>query len=540
MAYGDVVQIAVKGQVVNALVARSVEIAPHSPADGKPLTFIDDDGQSKTQPAKEHVDLVYLDPEAENQKGGPTMKVREMRHVAVDSLVTIQGETAPAADPNQLALELGAGEQTGEGSGGVITAIVMLALFIGSLFGGMPARAQQSGQAPVRWYFATDYNVNNLYGQNPNTYTWNMGQAPNPGSCTLAPINGAAPFFAFGTATVAYPEYIRDSNAALSEVVVPSGSQLTGSTCGFTASPLYNHISFWVSSGTAGLYEAVGTNVSQAYVTNVLLDKYWYQALAAIPGQDPVNVITSTNMPGSTHVQIVDITTEPWTFYTWNTSLTKYQLATGNSGGIVQGVVAANSTGAGAGSSISTSGVGSTQIVSLTTGTGTATGTLFTLTYSNKAGNVISGTYTSGLTVVGAKGTQVCLSSFNNSSTANALVTLTSANTIAGSTVLAITSQGTGATAAPTSASAAITGCGITNPATSVTGTATISTVLGNTGAFAYVPVCSVQSIGISPGTTTFTIAATYVAPTTTVTVTDATAALTVSTPGYQFRVVCN
>jgi hypothetical protein len=49
-----------------------------------------------------------------------------------------------------------------------------------------------------------------------------------------------------------------------------------------------------------------------------------------------------------------------------------------------------------------------------------------------------------------------------------------------------------------------------------------------------------VQSIGISPGTTTFTIAATYVAPTTTVTVTDATAALTVSTPGYQFRVVCN
>ena len=55
MKYGETVEIVAKGQVVNALVARSVEIAPHSPANGKPV---------KDAKAEEHVDLVSLDPEA--------------------------------------------------------------------------------------------------------------------------------------------------------------------------------------------------------------------------------------------------------------------------------------------------------------------------------------------------------------------------------------------------------------------------------------------------------------------------------------------
>ncbi len=87
-----------------------------------------------------------------------------------------------------------------------------------------------------------------------------------------------------------------------------------------------------------------------------------------------------------------------------------------------------------------------------------------------------SGTYTSGLTVSGQAGQQVCLSGLSNGSTATALVSLTGTNTIAGSTALNIATEGSGATSAGTiTATASVTGCGISWPANSVSGTAAIS-----------------------------------------------------------------
>lgn len=69
-------------------------------------------------------------------------------------------------------------------------------------------------------------------------------------------------------------------------------------------------------------------------------------------------------------------------------------------------------------------------------------------------GTVVSGTYTSGITATGSS-TQTCtLTGFNNSSTATATVALTGTNTIASGTPLVITSQGSGATSAPTNATA--------------------------------------------------------------------------------------
>ena len=268
MRYGDVVQITAKGQVVNALVARSIEIAPHSPADGKPV---------EGAVAEEHLDLIYLDPKAANHKGGPMMSVREKRHVAA----------------------------------GLYEAVAMLLLAF--MLTALPMKAQT-----VRLLWATDYAQSNIASQQANTYNWSLGAAPGAGSCVAYPANGASPYFIFGPTAHPYPQFIRDYTTTLNEVFTPSATSLTGSSCGFSGSPTNSHTTFWVSSGTAGLYEAVGTSSGLSSVSNVMLDRAWYAALGALPGPQVANtVITSTAVPGSAHVQIVDTTTSPWTWYTW-------------------------------------------------------------------------------------------------------------------------------------------------------------------------------------------------------------------------------
>jgi len=85
---------------------------------------------------------------------------------------------------------------------------------------------------------------------------------------------------------------------------------------------------------------------------------------------------------------------------------------------------------------------------------------------------VASGTYTSGITATGSVGQTCVLAGFNHSSTATATVALTDTNIIAPGTPLVITSRGTGAKAAPTSATAF-------SGTARCSGTATMSTVLG-------------------------------------------------------------
>lgn len=323
MNYRDVVQIEVKGQVVNALVARSVQIAPFSQSNKKTLL----DGGGKPLPAEEYLDLIYLDPEAETRKGGPMMKVREMRYVKPSELlkagngscgVEVSAEPLEPAGAVSEPLEPAGDDGSGALKGLAGAAITAMLMVLAVLFNCVPAMAQAPNTTP-RWYWATDYNTPPVLGQNPNTYTWNLGQAPNPGSCTGTPGNGAPQFFIFGPTATPYPQYIRDATPSLSEVFTPSSTSLTGSTCGFAGSPVNSHTTFWVSSGTAGLYEAVGTNSGQSYATTVLVDKWWYGAMAALPGpQNPVTVIKAA--AGSAHVTIMDTTTSPWTVYQWNGS----------------------------------------------------------------------------------------------------------------------------------------------------------------------------------------------------------------------------
>ena len=401
MKYGETVEIVAKGQVVNALVARSVEIAPHSPANGKPV---------KDAKAEEHVDLVYLDPEAKDQKGGPMIRVREMRHVAVSGL-----EKAVAA-VKEAVVEAGA-------------AVAVLLLFALMLLA--PAMAQQ----PVtHLVWATDYATSNLAGQQPNTYTWNLGSAPGPGSCAAQPNNANPSFFVFGATARPYPQFIRDATPALSEVFTPAATQLTGSSCGFTGTPNNAHTTFWVSSGTSGLYEAVATSSALSSITNVMLDRSWYAAEAALPAQVTATVIAAA--PGSAHVQIVDTTTTPWTWYSWS--------------GTVYAV-------AGVGASPTLAGVNTYTAINnfqnAVTSFGVSAGTTGTLRlYSSGAAftttiqpaTTPTGSYTATIPVLGAADTFAMLGVANTFSAANVFSAATTNFGVAGSTtgILKINSSG--------------------------------------------------------------------------------------------------
>lgn len=399
------------------------------------------------------------------------------------------------------------------------------------------AMAQAPNPAPA--VYAEDFNNWTFVSSAANTFTF-------PGAnCWVTPLERGVPsYFVFGNPNtgINYPVAIRDSNGLFSEVVTPSSISTAQSACGFNAATVYAHASFFVQSGTAGLQDAVaamGSSAASAPLNVIYLDKYWYGLVAGLPQTPAVQTVPAiiAALKGGSGIELVDITSIPWTYYAWNG--TSFSVAAGNTGGNQSGVVAAVTAGAGTAATISTTGSAGSQIVNLTTGTGATTGNVFTLAYSRLTGGVVSGTYTSGLTVVGSIGQQICLTATNNGSTATALLRLTGANTIAGATAFTVIVPGTAATAAPTTASAAITGCGITNPATSVSGTATISTVLGSSGGFTYPPSCTIVSIGSVTPTVALTVSSTYSSPTATVTAAVATTALTSSTAGYAWRVSC-
>lgn len=179
-----------------------------------------------------------------------------------------------------------------------------------------PAGAQQTNLPPT-WVFARAYNGWNIVGQQANTYSFNGGV------CNYSPSNnGNSPsFFVFsgfqaGVAVYA-PVAIIDANPTLSEIVTPTSTTQSSASCGFAGSVLNSHTSFVLQSGTAGLQEAIFTQMQTSPVFDVILDKNWYQSIAALPGPpNPATVIAA--ITGNVNVGIVDTTTLPWTSYRWN------------------------------------------------------------------------------------------------------------------------------------------------------------------------------------------------------------------------------
>lgn len=182
---------------------------------------------------------------------------------------------------------------------------------------GVCAFAQGPSSYPPTWVYARAYGGWQIIGQQANTYTFNGG------ACAYPPLNNGptASIFDFsgiqGVTTVYNPVFIQDANPALNEIVTPTSTTNTSATCGFAGSVANQHTSFTLGSGTAGLQEAITYQLQTTPVFNVVLDKYWYQLVSAFPvTTTPQSIIAA--LKGNANVGIVDTTTSPWTFYSWN------------------------------------------------------------------------------------------------------------------------------------------------------------------------------------------------------------------------------
>jgi hypothetical protein len=244
---------------------------------------------------------------------------------------------------------------------GSIVALVLAAT------AAVPAFAQAY---PQKVYFAADYGTWQIKGQTANSFTF------QPGTLCQVPAPNTGSFYPFNTnASV----YVQDSTAASSELLTPSATTNTNALCSVTVTALNNHYSFNLMSGTGGLQETLNQISSgNVYAAVVYLDRNWYQAVNSIPGQTAAKAISTAT--GNAAATLVDNTTAPWTFYSWNG--TNYTVSASNQ---TVPTVAAN-TGAGTSPTIAIVGTGTSGNVTLTTGTTpAASGIIFTLTWPSIA-----------------------------------------------------------------------------------------------------------------------------------------------------------
>ena len=174
-----------------------------------------------------------------------------------------------------------------------------------------PVAVAQSGQAyNQRWIFASDFGTWTVRSQTSATYSW------SPGSICNVPANSSAQsFFAFATSQPV--EIVDITNSTLNEIVTPTAVTNTASICSISVAPANTHYGFFVTSGTGGLQEAVNTvSATAPYSTLIWIDRNWYALANALPGTTPAKVIAA--LTGNSNAVIVDNTTQPFTYYTYN------------------------------------------------------------------------------------------------------------------------------------------------------------------------------------------------------------------------------
>ena len=230
--------------------------------------------------------------------------------------------------------------------------------------------AQGNQTFQQRWYFASDFGLWSIPGQQANTFQWSPGSI-----CNVSANGSATSFYAFNTNA---PVLVTDATAANNEVLTPSAVTNTNSFCSITVTPSHSHYSFKVSSGTGGLQEALNSIAAQQVAPSVVwLDRNWYTLANAVPGTTPATIIGAA--AGGVSRILVDDTTAPFTPYIWNGTAysttgtwvnTKPTAATGAATGTATSKVATGSALAGT--------------YAFTTGTGT-TGTVFTLTWAGSS-----------------------------------------------------------------------------------------------------------------------------------------------------------
>ena len=138
-----------------------------------------------------------------------------------------------------------------------------------------------------------------------------IGFSFDPASCQLSA--GGKNFAAFSNGT---PIKVVDENPNLTEVSNATVyAHVDSSSCSVSLGGLsYGHTSFYLTSGTGGLQEALTSGIQGTGGPNtIILNAEWY---ALVAPSNPASVIASVH--GSTKLGLVDVTTTPYTSYSWN------------------------------------------------------------------------------------------------------------------------------------------------------------------------------------------------------------------------------
>jgi hypothetical protein len=132
-----------------------------------------------------------------------------------------------------------------------------------------------------------------------------------PDTCEVNGGNRNFPAFTPGV-----PIKIVDTNPAYTEVVTPVAVIVNSGVCAVSLTTSYTHTSFYLTSGTGGLQEALNNGNQRAGEPNtVILNADWY---AFVAPSNPATVIASVH--GSSTLSLIDVTTSPYTAYNWNGS----------------------------------------------------------------------------------------------------------------------------------------------------------------------------------------------------------------------------
>lgn len=131
----------------------------------------------------------------------------------------------------------------------------------------------------------------------------------DPAACQVAGGGKNFPAFSLGA-----PIKIVDGNPSLTEIATPVGVFITSSYCSVSMTTANQHQSFYLTSGTGGLQEALNAaKIRVGGPNTIILNAEWYELVA--PG-NPATVIGAVT--GGTGWGLVDVTTAPYTNYTWN------------------------------------------------------------------------------------------------------------------------------------------------------------------------------------------------------------------------------
>lgn len=173
------------------------------------------------------------------------------------------------------------------------------------LFGFVHAEGQTSGGISnlAGTLYASNFSGWTVPSGNNGPFSWSSSQV-----CTYTTTNNAT----FQPFIVGSPIRIVDtSNPALSETVTPTAVNILGSGCSITVAPVNTHYSFYLTSATAGLQEAINFANNNLYTVLVTPD---FTRLGGTTS-------TITGAKGNTNVTILDERNAVIVAYTWNGTL---------------------------------------------------------------------------------------------------------------------------------------------------------------------------------------------------------------------------